>query len=91
MHSSDDVEDPLAVAARSEHRLVRALRRIGITIGSDMHRPYADIDALGEPVVVLGSLTAGAADRLAQVVEAAGSLARIIEIESPRGEGGGIA
>jgi hypothetical protein len=62
-------EDPLTVAARSHRRLVRALRRIGITVGSGTSRLYADIDSLGGPVVVFGPLDADAADRLSNAVE----------------------
>lgn len=62
-------EDPLTIAARSESHLVRALRCIGITVGSGTSRLYADVDALGGPVVVIGPLDADAAHRLARAVE----------------------
>jgi hypothetical protein len=76
-------EEPLAVAARSESRLVLALRRIGIALGPGASQPYADLDALGEPVVVLGPLDARLADRLSEVVEAAGELARVVRDATP--------
>jgi hypothetical protein len=75
MHVSGKAEEPLAVAARSESRLVRALRRIGITLGSSGAVPYADINALGEPIVVIGAIDARVADQLSDIVEAAERLA----------------
>jgi len=76
-------EEPLAVAARSESRLVLALRGIGIALGCGASRPYADLDALGAPVVVLGALDAHLADRLSEVVEAAGELAWVVQGAKP--------
>jgi hypothetical protein len=60
------VIEPLATAVRSQQRLDRALRQIGASTAG-----YADIDALGGPVVVLGPLSADSADLLAGAVERA--------------------
>lgn len=80
---SGSIEEPLAIAARSEDRLVRALQRIGITLGSSGVVPYADVNALGEPVVVIGALDARVADQLSGIVEAAERLALVVSDDAP--------
>jgi hypothetical protein len=61
--------EPIAIAARSQERLARALGLIGIAVGPGALRLYADVDALGAPVVVPGPLGAELADRLSAVLE----------------------
>jgi hypothetical protein len=62
-------EEPLAIAVRSQERLIRALAAVGIAAGPGALRLYADLDALGAPIVVIGPLTVEAADRLSQSLE----------------------
>lgn len=83
IHVSGSTEEPLTVAARSEERLVRALQRIGITLGSSGVVPYADVNALGEPVVVIGALHARVADQLSGIVEAADRLPLVASDDAP--------
>jgi hypothetical protein len=63
-------DDALAVASRSQSRLARAFERIGITARPGAPRLYADVDALGVPVVVVGPISADVADRLSTALEA---------------------
>lgn len=69
MSQNPAAEEPLAVAARSQERLVRALESIGITAGPGALRLYADLDALGAPIVVIGPLGVDSANRLSLAVE----------------------
>lgn len=62
-------EEPLAVAARSQERLARALESIGIAAGPGALRLYADLDALGAPIVVIGPLGVESANRLSLALE----------------------
>jgi hypothetical protein len=89
MRTYGDAQEPLTIAARAENRLARALRRIGITTGSEGScASYADLDALGEPVIVLGPIAARTADHLARVIEAAGSLASAVGNSTPPDQAG---
>jgi hypothetical protein len=67
---SPGAEDALTVASRSQDRLARALENIGIEVGTGVPRLYADVDALGTPVVIVGPIGADVADRLSMVLEA---------------------
>ena len=69
MPQNSAAEEPLAVAARSQERLARAMASIGIRTGSGALRLYADLDALGAPIVVFGPLNVESADRLSVVLE----------------------
>lgn len=71
-------EEPLAIAVRCQERLTRAFTSIGIEAGSGGLRLYADVDALGAPIVVLGPLT----------VEATNLLSAALEVVKPGGTGG---
>jgi hypothetical protein len=62
-------EEPLAIAARSQERLAGALASIGIAAGPGALRLYADLDALGAPIVVIGPVSAENADRLSLALE----------------------
>jgi hypothetical protein len=66
---SPAAEDALTVASRSQDRLARALENIGIDVGHGLPRLYADVDALGTPVVVLGPIGADVADQLSMALE----------------------
>jgi hypothetical protein len=66
---SSAAEEPLAVAARSRERLARALNGIGVAAGPGALRLYADLDALGAPIVVIGPLGVESADRLSLALE----------------------
>jgi hypothetical protein len=60
---------PFEEAVRSHERLKRALERI---IGAAKTRPvrtYADIDPLGQPIVVIGPIDAALADLLSAALE----------------------
>ena len=78
MSNLPETQEPLAVAARSHRRLALALQRVGIGLGGDSPASCADLDPLGEPVVRFGPLAAQAADRLSDVLEAVGALARAV-------------
>lgn len=69
MSQSPVVEGPLATAVRSQDRLARALATIGIAAGAGALRLYADLDALGAPIVVIGPLGVESADRLSKALE----------------------
>jgi hypothetical protein len=62
-------DEPFAIAVRSQTRLARALKLIGIVAGSGGLRLYADLDPLGAPIVVIGPLGAELADRVSSCVE----------------------
>ena len=69
MSHASAADEPFAIAVRSQERLARALELIGIAAGPGALRLYADVDALGAPVVVPGPLGAELADRLSAVLE----------------------
>lgn len=62
-------DEPFATAVRSQERLSRALRCIGIGVGPGALRLYADIDPLGVPIVVVSPICAVIADRLSSALE----------------------
>lgn len=61
-------DEPFTTAVRSQERLTRALKRIGIAAPT-APRLYADVDPLGVPIVVISPLCAAIADRLSSVLE----------------------
>lgn len=69
MPQNSATEEPLAVAARSQERLARALQSVGIAAGPGALRLYADLDALGAPIVVIGPLGVESANRLSLALE----------------------
>ena len=85
-----DEPQPLAVAAHSEQRLASALRRIAAGVGEHLPSLYADLDALGMPVVRFGPLPAAWADRVSEILELAETLSRAVHGRpAPHRTGGG--
>lgn len=82
---------PLAVAAHSEQRLTSALRRIAVGLGDQLPSLYADLDALGQPVVRFGPLPAALADRVSEVLELAETLTRAVYRQPAVNRTGGVA
>jgi hypothetical protein len=62
-------EEPFAIAVRSQERLARALELIGIAVGPGALRLYADVDALGAPILVAGPMSVELAARLSSALE----------------------
>lgn len=88
---SRPADEPLALAARSEQRLTSALRRIAVGLGDQLPVLYADLDALGRPVVRFGPLPAALADRMSEVLELAEALTRAVNCQPAVNRVGGVA
>lgn len=69
MAQAPTADEPFAIAVRCQKRLARALELIGIAVGPGAFRLYADVDALGEPIVVPGPMSAEVAARLSSALE----------------------
>ena len=69
MAEASAAEEPFAIAVRSQERLARALELIGIAVGPGALRLYADVDALGAPILVPGPMSVELAARLSSALE----------------------